>query len=98
MNGSDPLVPVLVGLVVDIAWYLDSCDDDEVDTDAAAKMLESIGSVLDQLPQDQRDRVLTILAGLAEAEQHPGRREFLEAFPVDFGLIDEPEESDPAEA
>lgn len=81
MTDTDPLVPVLAGLVVDVVWFLDSCEDDEVDPDSAVKMMESVGWVLGRLPQDQRDRFLTVLADLAEAETEPGRREFLEAFP-----------------
>lgn len=81
MTDTDPLVPALAGLVVDVVWFLDSCEDDEVDPDSAVKMMESVGWVLGRLPQDQRDRFLTVLADLAEAETEPGRREFLEAFP-----------------
>ncbi|MFJ1584631.1 hypothetical protein ACIOC1_15080 [Streptomyces sp. NPDC088197] len=94
MTDTDPLVPVLAGLVVDIVWFLDSCEDDEVDPDSAVKMMESVAWVLGRLPQDQRDRMLQVLVDLAEAEETPSRREFLEKFPVALGLIDEPEHSD----
>lgn len=89
MTDTDPLVPVLAGLVVDVVRFLDNCEDDEVDPDSAVKMMESASWVLGQLPQDQRERFLTVLADLAEAEQDPGRREFLEDFPVAGGLIEE---------
>ncbi|MGW7385048.1 hypothetical protein [Streptomyces sp. NPDC054794] len=89
MADTDPLVPVLAGLVVDVVWFLDSCEDDEVDPDSAVKMMESVSWVLTRLPQDQRDRFLTVLADLAEAEQDPSRREFLEAFPFACGLVDQ---------
>ncbi|MGC0318185.1 hypothetical protein [Kitasatospora acidiphila] len=88
MTDTDPLVPALAGLVVDVVWFLDSCEDDEVDPDSAVKMMESVGWVLGRLPQDQRDRFLTVLADLAEAETEPGRREFLEAFPFTCGLVE----------
>ena len=89
MTDMDPLVPVLAGLVVDVVWFLDSCDDDEVDPDSAVKMMESVSWVLGRLPQDQRDRFLKVLADLAEAEQDPGRKEFLAAFPFACGLVEE---------
>ncbi|MFJ9456199.1 hypothetical protein ACIRST_14055 [Kitasatospora sp. NPDC101447] len=89
MNDTDPLVPVLAGLVVDVLWFLDSCEDDEVDPDSAVKMTESVSWVLGRLPQDQRERFLTVLADLAGAEQDPGRRGFLEAFPFSCGLVEE---------
>ncbi|KPC68344.1 hypothetical protein ADL35_43805 [Streptomyces sp. NRRL WC-3753] len=89
MTDTDPLVPVLAGLVVDVVRFLDSCEDDEVDPDSAVKMMESVSWVLTRLPQDQRDRFLKVLADLAEAEPEPGRREFLRAFPFSSGLVEE---------
>ncbi|MFJ5612590.1 hypothetical protein ACIQCJ_24810 [Streptomyces sp. NPDC093221] len=94
MTDTDPLVPVLAGFVVDIVWFLDSCEDDEVAPDSAVKMMESVAWFLGRLPQDQRDRMLQVLVDLAEAEETPSRREFLEEFPAALGLIDEPEDSD----
>lgn len=87
----DPLVPALAGLVVDALWFLDSCGDDEVDPDSAVKMMESVGGELLRLPLDQRDRLLQVLADLAEAEPNPARREFLQSFPFACGLVEEEE-------
>ncbi|MFI7631691.1 hypothetical protein [Microbispora rosea] len=91
MTDTDPLVPVLAGLVVDVVWFLDSCEDDEVNPDSAVKMMESVSWVLLGLPQDQRDRFLKVLRDLAEAETDPGRREFLRAFPFACGLVEDHE-------
>lgn len=99
MTDTDPLVAVLAGLVVDVVWFLDSCEDDEVDPDSAVKMMESVSWMLTRLPQDQRHRFLQVLADLAEAEQNPSRREVLEAFPFASGLVEEePGDSGRAEA
>ncbi|MEV8328829.1 hypothetical protein [Kitasatospora sp. NPDC056731] len=89
MADIDPLVPVLAGLVVDSVWFLDSCDDGEVDPDSAVRMLESVASVLKGLPSEQLDRFLVVLRSLAEVEPEPSRREFLEAFPFTCGLVEE---------
>lgn len=91
MTDTDPLVPALTGLLVDIVWWLESCGDEEVDPDSAVKMMESVGWVLLQLPSDQRERFLKVLADLAEAEQDPARRDFLESFPDSIGVIDDQE-------
>ncbi|WP_437098740.1 hypothetical protein [Streptomyces sp. enrichment culture] len=91
MTAMDPLVPALAGLVADTFWFLDSCEDDEVDRDSAVKMMESVGGELLRLPLDQRDRLLQVLADLAEAEPNPARREFLQSFPFACGLVEEEE-------
>jgi len=88
---SDPLVRLLAGLVVDVVWWLDSCGDEEVDPDSAVKMMESVAWVLLNAPGEQRARFLDVLKELAEAEEHPGRRAQLLAFPFACGLVeDEP--------
>ncbi|CAL9528718.1 hypothetical protein SUDANB176_04005 [Streptomyces sp. enrichment culture] len=91
MTDTDPLVTTLAGLVVDVVRFLDDCDDDEVDPDSAVKMTESVSWVLLQLPPDQRERLLRVLADMAGAEPDPGRREFLESFPFACGLVEDQE-------
>jgi hypothetical protein len=79
---------VLAGLVVDIVWWLESCGDDEVDPDSVGKIMESMAWVLLNLPAEQRARFLDVLTELAEAEEHPGQREVLLAFPFACGLVE----------
>ncbi|MFD0507077.1 hypothetical protein [Streptomyces chiangmaiensis] len=81
----------LTGLLVDVVWWLESCGDEEVDPDSAVKMLESVGGALLRLPSDQRERLLQVLAGLAEAEEDPARREFLKSFPFAIGIVEDQE-------
>ncbi|MCZ0989973.1 hypothetical protein [Streptomyces diastatochromogenes] len=92
MIDRGPLAQTLTSLLVDVVWWLESCGDDEVDPDSAVKMLESVGWVLLQLPPDQRQRLLQGLADLAEAEQDPARREFLESFPFAIGMVEDQED------
>ncbi|GLW69582.1 hypothetical protein Kpho02_18810 [Kitasatospora phosalacinea] len=89
MPDTDPLVPVLAGLVVDVVRFLDDCEDDEVDPDSAVRMTEDACRVLKQLPPEQLDRFLAVPAGLAAAEPDPRRREFLAEFPSSCGLVPE---------
>ncbi|MFE2111746.1 hypothetical protein ACFXAF_38645 [Kitasatospora sp. NPDC059463] len=89
MTDIDPLVPVLAGLLIDNPWFLDGCDEDEVDSDAAVGVMESTAAVLKGLPPEQLNRFLLVIGNLAEAETNPGRREFLEAFPSACGLVEE---------
>lgn len=97
-NGSDPLVPVLAGLIVDIVWWLDSCGDEEVDPGSAVKMMESVAWVVGNLPDGQRERLIEVLEELAEAEEDPARTKQLRSFPFACGLIeDDPDADDPVE-
>ncbi|MER5791793.1 hypothetical protein [Streptomyces sp. NPDC001980] len=84
-------MPALADLLVDLVWWLESCGDEEVDPDSAVKMMESVGWALVQLPSDQRQRLSQVLADLAEAEQDPARREFLESFPFAIGMVEDNE-------
>ncbi|MFG2658360.1 hypothetical protein [Streptomyces sp. NPDC048425] len=60
--------------------------------DSAVKMMESVGRVLLQLPSDQRQRLVQVLADLAEAEQEPMRCEFLKSLPSAIGMVEEQED------
>ncbi|MFE1925096.1 hypothetical protein ACFW91_21295 [Streptomyces asoensis] len=84
-------MPALAGVLVDVVWWLESCGDDEVDPDSAVKIMESVGGELLRLPSGQRERLVQALADLAEAEQDPARRDFLEAFPFAVGLVEDEE-------
>ncbi|WP_443041171.1 hypothetical protein, partial [Streptomyces sp. B21-102] len=83
------LAHALTEALVDMAWFIDGADDDQMDLDDAVKALEGMAAVLKHLSSDQRRDLLDVLGGMAEAEANPARREFLEAFPQDFGLVAE---------
>ncbi|MGW1038074.1 hypothetical protein ACWD4Z_38575 [Streptomyces antibioticus] len=83
------LAHALTEALVDMTWFIDGADDDQMDLDDAVKALEGVAAVLKHLTSDQRRDLLDVLGEMAEAEAEPARREFLEVFPQDFGLIDE---------
>ncbi|GAB3838555.1 hypothetical protein ACFPIJ_36045 [Dactylosporangium cerinum] len=86
-------LPAVAGIFVDVQWWVGACDEDEIDLDVAVKMQESVVSHLLALPDDQRDRLVQLLAELAAAEPHTGRRHELLAFADECGLTDDEEES-----
>jgi hypothetical protein len=86
-----------IGLVVDLMWWLDTCEEDEVDSHVAVKLQESGGVHLDELPPEQRERLLEVLRELAAEEPHAGRRYELRCFPFWMGLVEEePDDEAPA--
>ncbi|GAA0899305.1 hypothetical protein [Virgisporangium aurantiacum] len=88
-------VTAMAGVVVDLAWWLDTCDEDEVDSHVVVKVLESVVSDLDELPAAHRRRLLDVLEDLAAAEPHEGRRYELRLFPFATGLTEEEFDDDP---
>jgi len=94
-NPNPAVLPTVVGLLVDIIWWLDSCDDDEVDPDTAVKFAENCAAELHALPAGQRGRLVEVLARLADTEPHPGKQHQLRFFPHAMGFIkDEPDTGD----
>ncbi|MEU9431860.1 hypothetical protein [Streptomyces sp. NPDC048252] len=91
VTDRDPLVPALTGMLVDVVRWLENCGDEEVDPDSAVKIMESVGGDLLRLPCGQRERLLQVLADLAEAEQDPARRDFLKGFPFAIGMVEDQE-------
>ncbi|MFJ7264949.1 hypothetical protein ACIQV2_32875 [Streptomyces globosus] len=83
------LAHALTEALVDMAWFIDGADDEQMDPDDAVKAMEGMAARLKHMSSDQRRDLLDVLGGMAEAEADPARREFLEAFPQDFGLVGE---------
>jgi hypothetical protein len=61
-------------LLIDLMWWLDTCDDGQVDSFVAVKLQESTGAWLDELTVSQRRRLVEVLGELAESEDHNARR------------------------
>lgn len=85
----------VTGLFVDLFWWLDTCEDDEVELDVAVKLQESGAACVDELTDGQRRRLLEVLDGLAATERHDGRRYELVLFPFGVGLVDDEPEVEP---
>lgn len=91
MNGNDSLVQALTKLLVELTRFIDSTIDEDGEPRAAAKQLDFVAGTFDQLTPDQRGSLAEIVQQLAAAEPSAERREFLDAFTEDFGLIDDAE-------
>ncbi len=87
------LLKVVVGLFIDLVWWLDTCPDHDVDPDTAVKLLESAGAAV---PDDLRGRLLDVIRELAATEQDPARRRQFAVFPFATGLVDEEPDDPPA--
>ncbi|WP_330455629.1 hypothetical protein OIB37_01350 [Streptomyces sp. NBC_00820] len=90
MTSSYPsLTHALAEALVDVLWFVDGCEDQQMDPDDAVKVLEGVAHLVSTLSNDQRQELLALVGEMAAAETNPARREFLEEFPEGFGLIDD---------
>ncbi|MER7351081.1 hypothetical protein ABT390_37375 [Streptomyces aurantiacus] len=89
MSVYSSLTRALAQALVDVLWFVDGCEDDQMDPDDAVKVLEGVAHLVTQLPNDQRIEFIDLLGSMAAEEADPSRREFLEGFPQGFGLVEE---------
>ncbi|MFC4062276.1 hypothetical protein ACFOWE_28575 [Planomonospora corallina] len=89
MQREDLLVRTLAELVVDLAWFFESCDGSVLDLDDAVEQQEWIGHKLAGLPGEDRRRLAELVRERARTETDPAFREFLEVFPEALELEDE---------
>ncbi|MGA5069303.1 hypothetical protein ACPB9E_37115 [Streptomyces exfoliatus] len=75
--------------LVDVLWFIEGSEDEQMDQDDAVKVMEGAAHVVSTLPNDQQQELIALLGTMAAAETNPARREFLEEFPDGFGLIDD---------
>ncbi|WP_405722882.1 hypothetical protein [Streptomyces sp. NBC_00046] len=83
------LTHALAEALVDVLWFIEGSEDEQMDPDDAVKVLEGVAHLVSKLSSDQRNELIDLLRTMAEAESDPARREFLEGFPEGFGLLDD---------
>ncbi|MFJ5834931.1 hypothetical protein [Streptomyces sp. NPDC093089] len=83
------LTHALAEALVDVLWFIEGSEDEQMDPDDAVKVLESVARLVSKLSSDQRSELIDLLGTMAEAESDPARREFMEGFPEGFGLLDD---------
>ncbi|MBM4823624.1 MULTISPECIES: hypothetical protein [Streptomyces] len=90
MTSSYPsLTHALADALVDVLWFIEGSDDEQMDPDDAVKVLENVAHLCSTLPHDQQQELIALLGEMAAAEPSPARRKFLEEFPEDCGLVDD---------
>ncbi|MFJ5779032.1 hypothetical protein [Streptomyces sp. NPDC093094] len=88
MTSSYPSLTHALGeALVDVLWFIDGSEDEQMAPDDAVKVLEGVARLFGTLSNDQQQELLALVGEMAVAETDPARRTFLEEFPEGFGLI-----------
>ncbi|WP_406424398.1 hypothetical protein OH809_02605 [Streptomyces sp. NBC_00873] len=87
MSAYSSLAHALAEALVDVLWFIEGSEDEEMDPDDAVKVLEGVAHLVSKLSSDQRGELIDLLGTMAESETDPARREFLEGFPEGCVLL-----------
>ncbi|MFE1936344.1 hypothetical protein ACFW95_39355 [Streptomyces sp. NPDC059474] len=88
MSQYPSLTRALADALVNLTWFIESADDEHMNQDDAVKALDGVAAVVDRMSDSQRAEFQQVIEEMTTAEPHHGRREFLEAFPDGFGLVE----------
>jgi hypothetical protein len=80
------MIAVLIRALANMLVAIELADDDAVDPETAAQLLDDLAADLEDLSDEDAHRVLTELHALAAAEPDPDRRAILVDLPDDLGL------------
>ncbi len=89
----------LARALINAAAYLELADESQVDPELALQALEEIAYNLSYCTEAEKQAIVEALADMRAAEVENGPRpemlEFLDTFPVSFGLADDSESPEP---
>ncbi len=86
---KNQLTSSLIEILVGILYTVDSAEDEEIDPDFAVSIMESISADLQDLNQIDLNLLISELEKISKTEPESARREFINNFPINFGLIEE---------
>ncbi|MEV5666928.1 hypothetical protein [Streptomyces flaveolus] len=89
MTSYPSLTRALGEALVDVLWFIEGSEDEQMDPDDAVKVLEGVAHRVTSLSDAQRQELVELVGEMAAAETDPARRAFLEQFPEGFALVDD---------
>lgn len=89
MSSYPSLTRALAEALIDVLWFIDISEDEQMDPDDAVKVLEGVAHLVSTLPNDQRQELIALVTEITAAETNAARRDFLKEFPESFGLVDD---------
>lgn len=79
------LTRALAEALVDVLWFVEGCEDEQMDPDDAVKVLEGVAHLVAQLSSDQRSEFIDLLGSMATEEADPSAPRVLGGVPLWFG-------------
>ncbi|MFJ5610612.1 hypothetical protein ACIQCJ_14630 [Streptomyces sp. NPDC093221] len=65
---SAVLFPAMAEALVDVLWFIDGGEDEQMDPDGTVKVLEGVAHMVSTAPNDQRHELIALLGEMAAAE------------------------------
>ncbi|MEU3334595.1 hypothetical protein [Streptomyces sp. NPDC006668] len=80
---------VLAKAVMELIISIELTEDEEIDPDVATTIVEPVGFLLTDVPEDAREQLVRLFREVAQDEDNPERRAMAEEFPEAIGLVEE---------
>jgi hypothetical protein len=78
---------VLAKAVMELIISIELTEDEEIDPDVATTIVEPVGFLLNDVPEDARAELVRLFREVAEDEENPERRAMADEFPEAIGLV-----------
>jgi hypothetical protein len=80
---------VLAKAVMELIISIELTEDEEIDPDVATTIVEPVGFLLTDVPEDAREQLVRLFREVAQDEDNPERRAMADEFPEAIGLVEE---------
>ncbi|MFE6446904.1 hypothetical protein [Nocardiopsis dassonvillei] len=81
-------VSSLIELLVNLLVSVELSDEEDVDSNFAARLYEDVMAYFDGLSDSERNFIVDKVASMSHGEVPDDRKDVLRGFPSNFGLID----------
>ncbi|MBY5367511.1 hypothetical protein HFO91_11225 [Rhizobium leguminosarum] len=84
---TDRLIRTLTSCFAELLFQIEKADEEMINSDFSVKLMEFVGAELQDLDKKSASDLLTIVKQIADAEKNKEKKEFLEIFSENFGLV-----------
>ncbi|MBY5358000.1 hypothetical protein HFO94_31635 [Rhizobium leguminosarum] len=84
---TDRLIRTLTSCFAELLFQIEKADEEMINSDFSVKLMEFVGAELQDLDKKSASDLLAIVKQIADAEKNKEKKEFLEIFSENFGLV-----------